>query len=93
LTLDSYHSLQTHRHLFFELTFDSTFHYPAPLFDSHARFDPRPFARPSARTVPGGKRVKLALCGAALDGQEMELESLARLIYRYILAGHRQRAA
>jgi hypothetical protein len=42
--------------------------------------------------VAGGKRVKLALCGAALNGQKMELEPLARLIYRYILAGHRQRA-
>ncbi|SVJ80979.1 Uncharacterised protein [Klebsiella pneumoniae] len=42
--------------------------------------------------MAGGKRVKLALCGAALNGQKMELEPLARLIYRYILAGHRQRA-
>ncbi|RPO27948.1 hypothetical protein [Pseudomonas aeruginosa] len=50
------------------------------------------FARPEARAVAGGKRVKLALCGAALNGQKMELEPLARLIYRYILAGHRQRA-
>ncbi len=64
----------------------------APRFDSHARFDPRAFARPEARAVAGGKRVKLALCGAALNGQKMELEPLARLIYRYILAGHRQRA-
>ncbi|MCO4052349.1 hypothetical protein FA063_29260, partial [Pseudomonas aeruginosa] len=44
------------------------------------------------RRQAGGKRVKLALCGAALNGQKMELEPLARLIYRYILAGHRQRA-
>ncbi|MCO2451818.1 hypothetical protein FA344_30225, partial [Pseudomonas aeruginosa] len=64
----------------------------APSFDNHARFDPRAFARPEARAVAGGKRVKLALCGAALNGQKMELEPLARLIYRYILAGHRQRA-
>ena len=60
--------------------------------DHRARFDPGVVDRPEARAVAGGKRVELARCGAALDGQEMELESLARLIYRYILAGHRQRA-
>ncbi len=47
---------------------------------------------PKPARWPAAKRVKLALCGAALNGQKMELEPLARLIYRYILAGHRQRA-
>ncbi|MCS8482419.1 hypothetical protein N0575_30000 [Pseudomonas aeruginosa] len=88
----TFQSLEIERGRWLELTSATTFDCTAPRFDSHARFDPRAFARPEARAVAGGKRVKLALCGAALNGQKMELEPLARLIYRYILAGHRQRA-
>ncbi|ERX57421.1 hypothetical protein Q005_02114 [Pseudomonas aeruginosa X24509] len=88
----TFQSLEIERGRWLELTFATTFDCTAPSFDNHARFDPRAFARPEARAVAGGKRVKLALCGAALNGQKMELEPLARLIYRYILAGHRQRA-
>ncbi|MWW33093.1 hypothetical protein CYK03_00030 [Pseudomonas aeruginosa] len=88
----TFQSLEIERGRWLELTFATTFDCTAPSFDNHARFDPRAFARPEARAVAGGKRVKLALCGAALNGQKMELELLARLIYRYILAGHRQRA-
>ncbi|HBP5361289.1 MULTISPECIES: hypothetical protein [Pseudomonas aeruginosa group] len=88
----TFQSLEIERGRWLELTFATTFDCTAPRFSSHPRFDPRGLARPEARAVAGGKRVKLALCGAEVNGEKMSLEPLAQLIYRYILAGHHQRA-
>ncbi|KSP92595.1 hypothetical protein APB27_08930 [Pseudomonas aeruginosa] len=88
----TFQSLEIERGRWLELTFATTFDCTAPRFSSHPRFDPRGLARPEARAVAGGKRVKLALCGAEVNGEKMPLEPLAQLIYHYILAGHHQRA-
>ncbi|MGV8546211.1 hypothetical protein ACV35P_30265, partial [Pseudomonas aeruginosa] len=45
-----------------------------------------------ALAMARGTRVMLERCGAALDVQELDVEAPARLLYRYILSGHRQRA-